>query len=133
MNRPISGNDLWNSVSNLTGQISILMASGMMFAIGHPCRSNLNSHNWISTRHWYRVRSRQASAQSARSPTTSNFHRENSNRFCHSAIIPYEILAAGWFASERARLASIGKTLSYPDGQIASIAAANQLVNSIID
>ena len=48
-------------------------------------------------------------------------------------IIPYEILAADWFATERSRLALIGKTSSYPDGQIASIAAVNQLVNSITD
>ncbi len=51
-------------------------------------------------------------------------------------IIPYEKLAADWFATERSRLASIGKTPSYSDGQIASlaksllrrIAAVNQLV-----
>ena len=43
-------------------------------------------------------------------------------------VIPYETLAADWFATERSRLASIGKTSSYPDGQIASIAAVNQLV-----
>ena len=30
-------------------------------------------------------------------------------------IIPYEILAADWFATERARLALIGKTLTIPD------------------
>ena len=43
-------------------------------------------------------------------------------------IIPYEKLAADWLATDRSRLASIGKTPSYPDGQIASIAAVNQLV-----
>ncbi len=42
--------------------------------------------------------------------------------------IPYEKLAADWLATEQSRLASIGKTPSYPDGQIASIAAVNQLV-----
>jgi tRNA(fMet)-specific endonuclease VapC len=43
-------------------------------------------------------------------------------------IIPYDRLAADWFATERSRLASIGKTPSYPDGQIASIAVVNNLV-----
>jgi tRNA(fMet)-specific endonuclease VapC len=43
-------------------------------------------------------------------------------------IIPYDKLSANWFATERSRLASIGKTPSYADGQIASIAAVNHLV-----
>ncbi len=44
------------------------------------------------------------------------------------SIIPYDTLAADWFASERSRLASIGKSPSYPDGQIASVSAVNNLV-----
>jgi tRNA(fMet)-specific endonuclease VapC len=43
-------------------------------------------------------------------------------------IIPYDKLAADWFATERSRLAAMGKTPSYADGQIASIAAVNDLV-----
>lgn len=43
-------------------------------------------------------------------------------------ILPYGTLAAEWFAKERARLSRIGKTPSYADGQIAAIAATNNLI-----
>ena len=42
-------------------------------------------------------------------------------------IFPYDIEAAHWHASERARLTSIGKTPSFTDGQIAAVAAVNGL------
>jgi tRNA(fMet)-specific endonuclease VapC len=41
-----------------------------------------------------------------------------------------------WHARERARLSKIGKTLAFADGQIASIAAANDLIlvtNNVAD
>jgi tRNA(fMet)-specific endonuclease VapC len=43
-------------------------------------------------------------------------------------ILPYDASAAAWHASERVRLASVGRTPEFVDGQIASIAAANGLV-----
>ena len=43
-------------------------------------------------------------------------------------IFPYDLEAARWHASERARLRKIGKTPPYFDSQIAAIAAANQLI-----
>ncbi|MGL5082401.1 MAG: type II toxin-antitoxin system VapC family toxin [Microcoleaceae cyanobacterium] len=43
-------------------------------------------------------------------------------------ILPYDADAAEWFASERARLAQIGCSPSFPDGQIASVAHSNQLI-----
>jgi tRNA(fMet)-specific endonuclease VapC len=43
-------------------------------------------------------------------------------------ILPYTQTAAEWFAQERARLIPIGLTPSYADGQIAAIAAVNQLI-----
>ena len=42
-------------------------------------------------------------------------------------ILPFDSEAAEWFAVERARLTTIGRPPSYPDGQIASIAAVNGL------
>ncbi|MCO5188123.1 MAG: PIN domain-containing protein [Anaerolineae bacterium] len=42
-------------------------------------------------------------------------------------ILPYDAAAAAWFAEERARLAAIGRIPAYADGQIAAIAAANNL------
>jgi tRNA(fMet)-specific endonuclease VapC len=44
------------------------------------------------------------------------------------AIIPYDRRAAEWHATQRARLANQGKTPSFPDGQIAAIAATNDLI-----
>ena len=41
--------------------------------------------------------------------------------------LPYDVRAAEWFAHERARLTAAGKTPSYPDGQIAAVAAVNGL------
>jgi tRNA(fMet)-specific endonuclease VapC len=43
-------------------------------------------------------------------------------------ILAYERRAAEWQAVERARLASIGKTPPFSDGQIAAIAVANDLI-----
>lgn len=43
-------------------------------------------------------------------------------------ILPYCDRAAEWFAIERARLTTLGRTPSYPDGQIAGIARVNDLV-----
>jgi tRNA(fMet)-specific endonuclease VapC len=43
-------------------------------------------------------------------------------------ILPYTTEAARWFATERSRLVSRGLTPSYPDGQIAAIAATNNLI-----
>jgi tRNA(fMet)-specific endonuclease VapC len=43
-------------------------------------------------------------------------------------ILPYTTAAARWFATERSRLTKIGLSPSYPDGQIASIAAVNNLI-----
>ena len=42
-------------------------------------------------------------------------------------ILHYDQVAAEWHAVERARLTQIGRTPSYPDGQIAAIAATNNL------
>jgi tRNA(fMet)-specific endonuclease VapC len=42
-------------------------------------------------------------------------------------ILPYDVDAASWHASERARLVAIGKTPPFVDGQIAAIAAVNDL------
>ncbi|MEZ4656974.1 MAG: type II toxin-antitoxin system VapC family toxin [Caldilineaceae bacterium] len=44
-----------------------------------------------------------------------------------TTIAPYDARAAECFARERARLAAAGQTPSYPDGQIAAIAAVNDL------
>ena len=43
-------------------------------------------------------------------------------------ILPYDQAAAEWFAIERARLIKIGRTPSYPDGQIAAVAATNNMI-----
>lgn len=42
-------------------------------------------------------------------------------------ILPYDRPAADWHAAERARLAALGRTPPYVDGQIAAIAASNGL------
>ena len=42
-------------------------------------------------------------------------------------VLPYDAQAASWHALERARLTAVGKTPSFVDGQIASIAAVNDL------
>lgn len=46
----------------------------------------------------------------------------------HIPILPYDETAAEWFARERARLTQSGRTPPYADGQIAAIAATNNLV-----
>ena len=43
-------------------------------------------------------------------------------------ILPYDENAARWHAGERARLEAAGKTAPFADGQIASIAVANELI-----
>lgn len=43
-------------------------------------------------------------------------------------ILPYDNRAAKWHAAERARLASLGKTPPFADGQIAAIARVNNLI-----
>lgn len=43
-------------------------------------------------------------------------------------IFSYDLKAAQWHAQERARLAKIGKTPAFADGQIASIAYCQELV-----
>jgi tRNA(fMet)-specific endonuclease VapC len=43
-------------------------------------------------------------------------------------ILPYDASAAAWHAKERARLNRLGKTPPFVDGQIAAIAAVNDLV-----
>jgi tRNA(fMet)-specific endonuclease VapC len=42
-------------------------------------------------------------------------------------IRPYDDRAAEWHAAERARLAAVGKTPSFVDGQIAAVAVTNDL------
>lgn len=43
-------------------------------------------------------------------------------------ILPYDEAAADWHADERARLARIGLTPPFADGQIAAVAAVNGLI-----
>ena len=43
-------------------------------------------------------------------------------------ILPYDERAARWHASERARLATDGRTPTFADGQIAAVARTNDLV-----
>jgi tRNA(fMet)-specific endonuclease VapC len=43
-------------------------------------------------------------------------------------ILPYDLAAADWHARERARLMSLGKTPPFVDGQIISVANANDLI-----
>jgi tRNA(fMet)-specific endonuclease VapC len=43
-------------------------------------------------------------------------------------ILPYDQMAAEWHAQERARLAALGKTPPFVDGQIAAIAKVNHLI-----
>ena len=43
-------------------------------------------------------------------------------------ILPYDQLAADWYAKERARLQLQGKTCAYADGEIAAIAISNKLI-----
>lgn len=42
-------------------------------------------------------------------------------------ILPYDTRAARWHAEERARLAGIGRTPPFADGQIAAVARTNDL------
>ena len=43
------------------------------------------------------------------------------------AVLPYDRRAALWHAQERARLVALGRTPAYVDGQIAAVAATNNL------
>lgn len=43
-------------------------------------------------------------------------------------ILPYDTRAAQWHAGERARLMRLGQSPSFADGQIAAIAAVNDLI-----
>lgn len=43
-------------------------------------------------------------------------------------ILPFEERAAEWFAMERARLKTTGQSCAYADGEIAAIAAVNNLI-----
>lgn len=43
-------------------------------------------------------------------------------------LLPYDINAATWHALERARLATLGQTPPFLDGQIAAIAKINSLI-----
>jgi tRNA(fMet)-specific endonuclease VapC len=43
-------------------------------------------------------------------------------------VLPYDGAAARWHARERARLAKLGRPAPFADGQVAAIAAVNQLV-----
>jgi tRNA(fMet)-specific endonuclease VapC len=43
-------------------------------------------------------------------------------------ILPYEQTAAEWFAKKRATLKAQGKTATYADGEIAAVAAMNNLI-----
>lgn len=43
-------------------------------------------------------------------------------------ILPYDSDSALWFAQERSRLVSVGKTPSFADGQIAAIAHTQNLI-----
>lgn len=43
-------------------------------------------------------------------------------------ILAYDVRAAQWHADERARLARLGQPSSFADGQIAAIAAVNDLI-----
>lgn len=43
-------------------------------------------------------------------------------------ILPYDSESALWFAQERSRLVSVGKTPSFADGQIAAIAHQQNLI-----
>jgi tRNA(fMet)-specific endonuclease VapC len=42
-------------------------------------------------------------------------------------ILPYDHAAAEWFAQQRAALKACGKTAAYVDGEIAAVAAVNNL------
>lgn len=42
-------------------------------------------------------------------------------------VLPYDERAADWHAVERARLGRLGRTRPYADGQIAAVAATNDL------
>lgn len=42
-------------------------------------------------------------------------------------VLPYDVAAAEWHGKERARLSSSGLTPSFADGQIAAVAAVNDL------
>lgn len=65
---------------------------------------------------------------------TPSAHRTRIERYLAQVIaptlpiLPYDSAAAVWHAHERARLEALGRSPSFVDGQIAAIAATNQLV-----
>ena len=61
-------------------------------------------------------------------PTVANRIAQHYSIDINMPILPYTTEAARWFATERSRLVSRGLTPSYPDGQIAAIAATNNLI-----
>ncbi|BDM83916.1 type II toxin-antitoxin system VapC family toxin [Acaryochloris marina] len=63
----------------------------------------------------------------------SSRRKETIERYIRSVkatfpILPYTIESADWQALERARLSKIGQSPSFPDSQIAAIAAVNDLI-----
>lgn len=63
----------------------------------------------------------------------SSRRKETIERYIRSVkatfpILPYTIESADWQALERARLSKIGQSPSFPDSQIAAIAAVNDLM-----
>lgn len=42
-------------------------------------------------------------------------------------VLPYDQYSAEWFAQQRASLKAYGKTVAYADGEIAAVAAVNNL------
>jgi tRNA(fMet)-specific endonuclease VapC len=43
-------------------------------------------------------------------------------------ILPYDERAAAWHGKERARLEALGRSPAFADGQIAAVAAVNNLI-----
>ena len=60
-----------------------------------------------------------------RQAITAYLHNEVETKL---VILPYDVEAASWHATERARLVSNGRTPPYLDGQIAAIAVVNDLI-----
>ena len=64
--------------------------------------------------------------QSKRRTAFENFLNEYVEKLL--LILPYDKASANWHAVERTRLSQIGKTPSFSDGQIAAVAATNELI-----
>ncbi len=69
---------------------------------------------------------------SARLPASAR--RTMIDRYLHQVvattlpILAYDAQSAAWHAHERARLAALGRTPPFADGQIAAVAQTNQLI-----